>query len=210
MKRSSLLLSLVVVLFFTSFAAAQVENPDAEVVTAPTVVTPPPPKTDLEAVATRKGTLVVGGFSDIGSVQIDDGSGFLVTAVNFTDSKKRETRYGLIITVHQTQGNHYARSYVDEDEIDDLLNNLQMMDKLNRNAAGMDDFVGRLRTKGDLELGNVPLDGSRALLVRSVQIQQSSGEVSWAVIHVPLSRLSDLTTLITSAKQKIDQAKANR
>ena len=114
-----------------------------------------------------------------------------------------------MVTVHQTQGNRSARSYIDDDELDDLLNALQSMERLDHTVTNLSDFTARYRTRGDLEIGNAASDGAREMVVRSVQIQPSSGEIVWATAREPLSRLGDLIQCLTTGKQTLDKLKAN-
>ncbi|MBV8781290.1 MAG: hypothetical protein JO353_07825 [Phycisphaerae bacterium] len=202
--------SFAFLLLLPALSWAQTETPEIE--TTNVVINPAPPKTKLEAVATAKGVLVIGGFTDIGTISTDSGEGVLVTAVEYTNASNQERHYGLILTVHQIQGSasRYARSYIDEDELDDLISSLEAMQRLDHTATQLADFTGRLRTRGDLEIGNVPIDGARALMIRAVQIQQTSGEIIWAVVHEPFSRMSDLIQCVTSGKQTLDKIKSNR
>ena len=75
-------------------AFAQVENADADASTTSVVVNPSPPKTKLETAATAKGVLVIGGFTDAGTVAAEDGSGARVTAVEYTNAATQEKHYG--------------------------------------------------------------------------------------------------------------------
>jgi hypothetical protein len=207
--RASLLLALLVLFSSASFVSAQVENAEDDNPTTSVVVNPAPPKTKLEAAAFTKGVLVVGGFTDVGTIAGEDGGGVKVTAVEYTNSATQEKHYGLVMTVHQAQGNRTAKSYIDDDEIDDLLNALQSMERMNSSVTQLGDFTARFRTKGDFEIGNVASDGAREMVIRSVQIEHASGEMIWAVDRQPLTRLGDVLQCITSAKQKLDGLKGN-
>ena len=200
--------TLLTITFFSIAASAQVDNVEDDNTTS-VVVNPAPPKTRLEAAATAKGVLVVGGFTDIGTVNGEDGGSVKVTAVEYTNSATQEKRYGMVVAVHQPQGNRTAKSYIDDDELDDILAALQSMGRLDHTVTQLADFTARFRTRGDMEIGNAASDGSREMVVRSVQIEHASGEIIWATVHQPLARLSDLYQLISNGKQALDKLKNN-
>ena len=188
-------------------AGAQVDSVEDSATSV--VVNPAPPKTRLEAAAVAKGVLVVGGFTDIGTVNGDEGDSVKVTAVEYTNSSTQEKRYGIVVAVHQPQGNRTAKSYIDDDELDDILNAVQAMQRLDRTVTQLSDFTARFHTRGDMEIGNAASDGSREMVVRSIQIEHASGEIIWATVHQPLARLGDLLQLMSNGKQALDKLKSN-
>jgi len=175
------------------------------------IVNPPPPKTHLQAMAEQKGTLIVCGYTDVGTVQRDDGSYVRVTAAEFTNMGNATKQYGLLVFVHQTDGTaRETRSYIDEDEVDQLLSSLDAMSKLDRTNTQMNDYDAKIRTRGDLEIANIDDAGVREVAFHGVEIVSSSGLEIWATTRFPLGRLSEITQYLTTGKQLIEKAKENK
>jgi hypothetical protein len=175
------------------------------------VVTPPAPKTRLEAMAEQKGALIVCGYTDVGTVQREDGSFVRITAAEFTNSTTNAKEYGLLVYVHQTlaagAGTQETRSYIDQDEVDSLLSSLDTMSKLDRTTTSLNDFDARFRTRGDLEISSIDDNGVREVAFHGVEISSSSGQEIWATTRFPLARLAEVQQYLTTAKQIVDKIK---
>ena len=91
--------------------------------------------------------------------------------------------------------------------MDDILAALQSMERLDHTVTQLSDFTARFRTRGDMEIGNAANDGSREMVVRSVQIEHASGEIIWATVHQPLARLGDMSQLMSNGKSALDKLK---
>lgn len=176
------------------------------------IVNPPPPKTHLQAMAELKGTLIVCGFTDIGTVQHEDGSYVRITAAEFTNVGNATKQYGLLVFIHQTESGtaRETRSYIDEDEVDQLISSLDTMSKLDRTTTQMNDYDAKIRTRGDLEIANIDDGGAREVAFHGVEIISSSGQEVWATTRFPLGRLADVIQYLTSGKQMIDKVKETK
>jgi hypothetical protein len=175
------------------------------------VVNPPPPKTHLQAVAEQKGALIVAGFTDVGTVQREDGGYVRVSAAQYTNTATSVKQFGLLVFIHAGDaGDREVRSYIDEDEIDTLLTSLDSMSKLDRTATQLNDFDARFRTRGDLEIANVNNNGVREVAFHGVEIVSTSGVEIWGTTRFPLARLAEVEQYLTTGKQLIDKAKANK
>jgi hypothetical protein len=221
-RPSTPLIMVILVLGSTLPALSQVESPQtpaaAPIVTtvttpaaSPVVVNPPPPKTHLQAMAEEKGTLIICGYSDVGTVQRDDGSYVRITAAEFTNTATSLKAYGLLVFIHQADaGSRETRSYIDDDELDNLLSSLDSMSRLDRTTTTMNDFDAKIRTRGDLDIANINDAGSREVAFHGVEIISTSGEELWASARFPLGRLAEVQQYLTTGKQLIDKAKANK
>ena len=190
-------------------ALAQTDPLPTDTSTSEVVVAPPPPKTHLQAMAEQKGVLVVGGYTDVGTVQNEAGSSVRITAAQFTNSQTSAKETGLLIFIHQVidGGSRETKSYIDGDEVDSLLSSLDAMAKLDRTTTTLDDFQARFRTRGDLEITSLDDAGVRIVSIHGVEISSSSGQESWATTRFPLARLAQIQQYLTTAKQLIDRVK---
>jgi hypothetical protein len=197
---------------FALVAAGQVETQQVDSATSAVVVNPPPPKTHLQAAAEQKGALIIGGYTDVGTVQREDGGSIRITAAEFTNTATSTREYGLLVFIHQ-QADGVARdtrSFIDADEVDSLLSALDGMSKLDRTTTTLNDFDARFRTRGDLEIANVNVNGVREVNFHGVEIISSSGQEIWASTHFPLARLSEVTQYLTAGKQLIEKDKESK
>jgi hypothetical protein len=174
------------------------------------VVNPPPPKTHLQAMADQKGALIVAGYTDVGTVQREDGGYVRITAAEYTNTATSTKQYGLLVFIHGSDASEReVRTYVDDDEIDTLLSSLDSMNRLDHTATQLNDFDARYRTRGDLEIANIDANGVREVTFHGVEISSTSGQEVWATTHFPLVRLADVAQYLTTGKQLIDKAKTN-
>src|SRR4051794_34686075 len=63
------------------------------------VLNVPPPQTKLEKLSLAKGTLLTKGYTDIGTLQGEDGSTLRVTAIEIADANRRTRETGLAMQV---------------------------------------------------------------------------------------------------------------
>jgi hypothetical protein len=224
-KLSGSCLAATFLLGCTLAALGQVDAPQTEsaptavpvVVNTPSptpviVVSPPPPKTHLQAMAEQKGVLIVCGYTDVGTVQREDGSFVRITAAEFTNTANSSKEYGLLFFIHQTDAGNVReiRSYLDEDELDPLLTALDAMGKLDKTATPLNDYDAKIRTRGDLEIGNIDDAGVREIAFHGVEIISSSGQEVWAATRFPLARLAEVFQYLNTGKQLIDKAKEGK
>jgi hypothetical protein len=193
-------------------ALAQTDPPPTDTGTSEVVVTPPPPKTHLQAMAEQKSVLIVGGYTDVGTVQNEAGSSVRITVAQLTNSQTSAKETGLLVFLHQVVdgGSRETKSYIDGDEVDSLLSSLDAMSKLDRTTTTLDDFQARYRTRGDLEITSLDDAGVRIVSLHGVEISSSSGQESWATTRFPLARLAQVQQCLTTAKQLIDRTKENK
>jgi hypothetical protein len=168
----------------------------------------PPPATALEVMAAKKNVVIVKRYSDVGTVQSDDGSSVRFTAVEFSDAEGKDKVYGLAISIHDVgRVERTAFSYVDYDEIAPLTDALDMLARLDTAANSLTDFEANYRTKGEFELTNVNNNGGRFLEVRSMQILSPSGQIIGARAAFRTARAAEIKQQLLNAKQLLDRIK---
>src|SRR5436190_173066 len=170
--------ALLVLIVSISMVRAQTPDNDAGG-SPPTmiVVNPAPPQTMLEKVEVLKSALVIRGYSDIGTIQSDDGAVVRVLAVELKIATTKERAAGIVIEIHNT--GRFARtaiSYIDAEEIDALAGALDSISKLDRNATELTDYDAHYRSKGDFEVENLNQNGARVINLKATQTLRPSGE----------------------------------
>jgi hypothetical protein len=105
----------------------------------------PPPATKMEGFKPAAGSVVVFGYDDLGTV-----SGITVDARELRDAKGNSVR-GLLVEVYESQYRQ-ERSFVDADEIPELLKGFDALLDVKTNPTPFKSFEVRYTTKGELQL----------------------------------------------------------
>jgi hypothetical protein len=133
---------LAIALLFLFSASSVLAQVPAASATAPT---PPPPATKMEAFRPAAGAVETIGFNKIGTI-----SGISVDARELRDGHSHVVR-GLVVTVRENQYRE-ERSFVDADEIPELLKGVDALLAMTTNPTQFKDFEVRYTTKGEVEL----------------------------------------------------------
>jgi hypothetical protein len=104
-----------------------------------------PPATKLEGFKPAAGAVVTLGYSELGSV-----SGVAVDVREMRESSGDTVR-GLLVNVTESQYRN-ERSFVDADEIPELLRGLDALLEVKANPTKFKNFEVRYTTRGELEL----------------------------------------------------------
>jgi hypothetical protein len=187
------------------------EGADHGTLGAPAVVVmnQPASTTRLEAILQTRGAVIVRGYTDVGTVQSEDGSGVSVSAVELTDTRRAQTEHGLAVGVRQ--GGRLGVSvltYVDADELEALSGAMDQLGRLDSTVTQLNAYEGRFKSKGDLEVANFAEGGTRMIAMKGLQILPENGQVIFATAYFPASRLADIKQLVASGRQIIDKARA--
>ncbi len=170
------------------------------------IVTPPPPVTALESRLAMKNAIVVKGFTDIATVNGEDGAAIRVIAVEASIPPQQDHAYGLAIEIH-SQGDHVAVSYVDLDEIDGLISAIDYLTKADATVTQLANYTVQYRTRGDLELSNFATDGSRLIGIKSVQILPTTNQLLFATAYFRVATMGELRQQLIAGQQAIDKIK---
>jgi len=186
-------LALLVLLSMSQFVSAQEQSELASVVQ---------PATKLEAFSATTGVVVVKGYTTIGSV---GGWKGLVTvdAREFRDANNPSSaKYGVAITVKEPGGlQRENTSFIDEDEIDSLLQGLDYIIKIDASATSLESFEASYTTKGDLSVAAFATKGD------DVNFAASSGRIGRVTAFLKLADATELRQFLAQAKEAIGAAK---
>jgi hypothetical protein len=168
----------------------------------------PPPLTRLEALAAQKGVVIVRGFTDIGALVTDDTSSVLISAVQFTDGDSKE--HGIAVHVSQQVEGRAIQTvaYVDEAEIELLIDAVNKLAKLQDGASPLQQFDARYQTNGALELVSTNVGGGRMILIRAMELRPGVEAPAVAQAQFFVSRLPEIAQRLTTAKELIAKVKA--
>lgn len=159
--------------------------------------TPPEPKTRLEAFQAKTGSVIIKGYTFIGSVHTQSGS-LRIIANEFRDAASGSRAFGISINVKEAAPPERDNiSYIDYDEIDSLVKGIDYVGKMNRSVISLTDFEADFRTRGDLEI---------TTFSRGEQVSGSviSGDVIQTRVFLSLDDLQKLRQLVIEAKTKLD------
>ena len=167
----------------------------------------PPPQTRVEAVSARKNAVIVRGYSEPVTLNGDDGSMLRLSAIEVKDLRAPLRETGLLVTLRGAGRNDQeTQSYIDRDEIDGLIEALDLIGRLGPDAAAMPNIEASFRTRGEVEIANVDVNGSRMLAIRGTQIIAPAGQINVANALFRLSRLDELHRMLSSARDALDGA----
>jgi hypothetical protein len=167
----------------------------------------PAPQTQLEKLMQSRATVLVKGYTDIGTLQGEDGASLRVTAVDIQATSHNRRESGLAVQIVGRSGNRSVMSFVDGDEIKSLLDALDTIAKVDHSVTRLADFESSYRTRGDLEISNIRTSGGRLVTLAGTQILSPSGMVLTGSISFRVSRLDDIRQAIVAAQEALDQAK---
>jgi hypothetical protein len=188
MKTIVSLLFLTISLLFSSTANAQESVPEELI-----------PRTKLEAFRAKTGTVIVRGFSRVGSATGVEGGSILVETLELKDAGDNSKAHGITVEVRDTgspERNHL--SFVDYDEIDPLLKGLEYLGKIDYSVTQLRAFEADYRTRDDLVFS--ALSGRN----NTVRVAVSSGVVRPVTVQFRLEDLRSITGLIVEAKKQLD------
>ena len=126
-----------------------------------------------------------------------------VAAFEVIDTVGGRRARGVAVEVEEVgERGREVTAFVDYEELDGLIKGLESVGKIDRSETQLPSFEVSFRTKGDLV---VSVFSSRGGLARCVV---SAGEFSPARVAIPLDELANLRTLISTAKNRLDEARA--
>jgi hypothetical protein len=155
------------------------------------------PRTQLEAIETRTNTLVVKGFTEIGTINCSAGS-VLVAAKESSDAATRERAYGVSVVVRGREG-RLDTSYVDYDELDSMIRAMGLMTSPPWSESALPQIEASYTSKDGLRVASV---NTRSNAGMEAIVQSSHTCVASAPLSV--QQLITFRTLIEQAKGKLD------
>ena len=138
--------SLVLVAAGLFAAGSPLEAQGAAPAIPPNTQPPLPPATELEGFKPTAGSLVTFGYNDLGRV------GILVSVdVRELRDARGVAARGLVVQVYQSQYRE-ERSFVDADEIPELLKGIDALLDVRTNPTSFQNFEVRYTTRGEFQL----------------------------------------------------------
>jgi len=169
-------------------------------------VSRPPPATRVESLLLKKGIVLVRGYTEVATLQAEDGAAIRITAIELIDTTHRAREYGLAIEVWR--GERHVVSYIDHDEIDDINAALSSINRLDASATHLANYEATYRSRGGVDLTSYSDNGSRFASLRTTQYLDPSNQQLVATATFRLTVLPDLQRNLNEAKQILDKAKA--
>jgi len=159
-------------------------------------VMPQEPRTKLESFGKQAGTVVIKGFSEIGTV---GGMGSVsVEAMEFTDASTGKRQTGIIMEVKESgRLERSDRSFIDYEEIEPLMKGIDYIAKVKPEVTKLGNFEAIYKTKGDFSVITYSNNGK-------VDVAVKSGYIGVVTAYLSLEDLTELRGLISGAKQKLD------
>lgn len=192
-------LALLVLLVCSTAALAQRSGPQFR---RPLACEPFEPRTKLEALEWRYERVLVKGFTRIANLQVR-GATIRLDAVEMKEQSLPTIARGLVIAMFSLgEQPHENRTYVDYEEIDNLLKAMEGVARVNESVTKLASFEARYRTVGDLEVV-VFRQGRASGTAASV----TSGICDRVTGLLTLDELETLRAHIVEAKVRLDEAK---
>jgi hypothetical protein len=166
---------------------AQTPAPQAPVIVGP----PPPPATLLEAFKPADGSVLTVGYEDLGDV-----GNISVDVREMRDSRGARAR-GLVVTIGNRRGPQ-EQSYVDEDELPELMKGVDALLTMGHNPTGFKNFDVQYATRGELVL-TASSSRNRGIVYR-VEVGRL---VKLASGPMTAGEIQQLRTLFEGASQKL-------
>lgn len=165
--------------------------------------------TKLEKIEGMKGSIINKGYTEIGSFSGRAGGMISVTAYEFHNQKTGKDDYGLSVEI--SRNNSSKSSFIDMDEISDLIDGISFLEKIKSNPTKSDNFESKYQTNGgfSIVLFNGPISGPKDDLSIAISSGKYSQETAY-LSKVAGSISPELTRfkgLILDGQKKIEEMK---
>jgi len=160
---------------------------------------PEEPQTKVGAFIAKEGTVIVRGFSKIGTVKGSYGTSVTVEAHEAIDAGSGTKVLGIQVEV--ASGERSRTTYVDYDEIESLIKGLNYIEGLDASVTQMSDFQADYRTADDLEFSTYTYKGD-------VKFAAKSGRIASVTAFLNISDIAKIKDLLVQAKAELDALQA--
>jgi len=155
------------------------------------------PRTKLEALEDRHGTVIIKGFSRITTVEV---RGVRLDAVEMREMGNASRAKGIVIVLREGgERPNDNRAFVDYEEIDSLLNAIDVIARVDETATRLPGFEARYKTLGDLEIGAFRQTRSGTAVILT------TGICDRATQTLSLDDLAKLKAMIQEAKARLEE-----
>jgi hypothetical protein len=161
-----------------------------------TNIYPPAPATKLEALETNTSTIIIKGFTLIGSLSINSET-VSVTCKEDTDTTTGRKEHGIAVGV-KVNDQPEDRMIIDYDEMDSLLNAIDYLSKISWSVTSLTGFDAFYATKGGFR---VAAFGSKR--GGTIEFSLRSSHMGKGILITP-SELAQFRGLIDQARRNLD------
>jgi hypothetical protein len=155
-----------------------------------------PPATKLEAFQPVAGQVTTLGYDQLGLIT----PGMMVPATLSVDVRQLQGAGGGVVrgvAVEVKTSVHTARSFVDEDEIPELINGIDALLSVKSNPTNFTNFEVKYRTKGDLVLAAFNATGDR------IRFAVTAGRVFTETRSIDESEMRKFRDWMETAQKKL-------
>jgi hypothetical protein len=161
------------------------------------------PRTRLEALQLGTGAVIVRGSQRVGAARGQGQGQVWVAALEVVDTSNNQRARGVSLTVEEGgERGREVTAFVDYDELEGLIKGFEAMSRLDRVESQLPNFESSYRTQGDLVIS---VFGTRGGVARCVV---SAGWYEPARLTLPAEGAETLRSLLTAAKNRLDEARA--
>jgi hypothetical protein len=159
------------------------------------------PKTELEGFQEKFGSVIIKGYTEIGSIPLE-GRTLSLDARELRDATTNEKVKGLVVEIDPKERfSTRKRSFVEYEEIESLSRGLEFISKIDKSVTPLSNFEATYRTKGDLEV--TVFNDSTGKLAVAVSVGGIAKETAFGELDL----LNELNALIKKAKDTLDSLK---
>jgi len=154
------------------------------------------PRTKLEALEDRHGTVLIKGFTRITTVEV---RGIRIDAVEIHELRNPSVKGIVIVLREGGERPDENRAFIDYEEIDPLLNAIDVISRVDETATKLAGFEARYKTLGDLEIAVFrQTRGGNAVIM-------TTGICDHATTAMSLDDLAKVRAMIQEAKTRLDE-----
>ncbi len=206
MRFLQLLSSCGLVMGFSAIVLAQdIDEDEVQDQTQAIVIVQKPPATKIEAFEQSVGVVLTKGLTQVGNLASDDEAETNLNVVFMKDSNDKKV-YGVQVEI-RLKDTRPVRCYIDEDEINPLIDALGKLSRVDKNTLPMDLIEGAYKTRGNLDIYNREINGGRAAVLRVTSISALTGQVRVARASFRVARLVEIVQQLNNAKGVINRLK---
>ena len=161
------------------------------------------PRTKLELIDRRQGAVLIKGFTRITTVEV---RGVRIDAVEMRQLGVNARYRGVVVSLREgerTSDNRErvveSRAFIDYEEIDELLNAIDVISRVDETTTKLVGFEARYRSLGDLEISvfRQTRSGNAVLM--------STGICERVTQTLTLDELAKVKAMIQEAKSRLDE-----
>lgn len=162
------------------------------------------PRTKLEALEDRHGTVLIKGFTRITTVEI---RGVRIDAVEMRELGNVSRAKGIVVALrderppadNRNERPNEGRAFIDYEEIDPLLNAIDALARADETLTKLAGFEARYRTLGDLEISVFRQTRSGTAVI------MTTGICDRATQTLTLDDFAKIRAMIQEAKSRLDE-----